>query len=148
VKHADVTIGFVHNARYDSSRKRLIADAWIDVERARTVDPRVEEAISNRQEMEVSTGLFHDTGNIEGGTFNGIEYKLTARRIVPDHLAVLPGGRGACSRDNGCGLLRNEWPPSTTPWITKEQYELVLNAQPEPMTMPSTCDDPAPVPTP
>jgi hypothetical protein len=94
-------IGIVFNARMDG--RRLLADAWLDLDRLAQVDARILHAIKNRRMMEVSTGLIVDFDETSGATFNAI-----ARNFRPDHLAVLPDQIGACSIADGAGLIRNE----------------------------------------
>lgn len=84
----------------------LKAEAWIDEEKANQVDSRVTEAILNNEPMEVSTGLFTDTEEIEG-TWNEESYVGVARNYRPDHLALLPDRVGACSLADGAGLMVN-----------------------------------------
>lgn len=97
-------IGTVFNAKFEN--KKLKAEAWIDPERLEKIDKRILFAIRNRQVVEVSTGLFNDVEE-KRGVFNGKNYIGIARNYVPDHLAVLPDLVGACSIDDGCGLVRN-----------------------------------------
>jgi hypothetical protein len=56
--------------------------------------------------MELSTGLFVDLEN-EQGKWKDKEYCAIARNIRPDHLALLPDKKGACSVEDGAGFLRN-----------------------------------------
>jgi hypothetical protein len=106
--HPDVfnhqKVGVLFNARFDG--KRLLADAWIDAERVRSVDARVLNAILARQVMEVSTGMTveheHPTANMADGS------PVVAVNLLPDHLAILPDKVGACSVAAGAGLMRNE----------------------------------------
>jgi hypothetical protein len=97
-------VGTIFNTVFEN--RSLKAEAWIDVERVQEVDDRVYQALMLRQPMEVSTGLL--IGNDRtGGCFNGKNYDQTARGLVPDHLAILPDIKGACSLKDGCGLARN-----------------------------------------
>lgn len=98
-------VGVLFNATFDG--KRLKAEAWLDVQRLEAVDPRVLRSLRDHRIMEVSTGLFFNDAGL-AGTFNGKPYDETARGIVPDHLAILPDQIGACSIEDGAGLLRNE----------------------------------------
>jgi hypothetical protein len=98
-------IGTVFNARFDG--KRLLAEAWIDVQRARQVDRRVLETIHHRRMMEVSTGVIVEPAASGEGIFNGKQYHYAAANLIPDHLAVLPDKKGACSIADGAGLVRN-----------------------------------------
>src|SRR6185295_6252140 len=45
--------------------------------------------------------------------FGELKYQGEVNDIIPDHLAVLPDKKGACSLDRGCGLLQNEAPVVT-----------------------------------
>lgn len=106
--HPDVftsqRVGSVFNARMD--RNRLLAEAWIDEQRAFAVDQRVIHAILQGKTMELSTGLFSDYDDVPG-TWNGKRYIATARNYRPDHLALLPDQVGACSIADGAGFIRN-----------------------------------------
>jgi len=98
-------IGVIFHAKFEGVA--LKAEAWLDIARLETVDPRVLNAVKNKQMMEVSTGLM--VGNdYTGGVFNGIAYDQTACDLVPDHLAILPDQEGACSIADGAGLCRNQ----------------------------------------
>jgi hypothetical protein len=58
-------------------------------------------AIEAGHTVEVSTGLFFDhAGTSDDGAVVGANFR-------PDHLAILPDQRGACSRAAGCGLSMN-----------------------------------------
>lgn len=98
-------IGVLMNTAFNGETKKLGADAWLDPTRIDVVDNRVSKAIENNEIMEVSTGLFMDLEK-SPGEWNGKEYIGIARNIQPDHLAVLPDLKGACSVADGAGLLR------------------------------------------
>ena len=97
-------VGVLFNARFEG--KALKAEAWLDPERLKKVNKRVLEAVQNQEMLEVSTGLFNDSED-SSGTFNGKNYIGIARNYLPDHLAILPDQKGACSIEGGCGLCRN-----------------------------------------
>jgi len=96
-------IGVIMNTTYDDGK--LKAEAWLEEERMETVNNRVLEAVLNGEMLELSTGL-QTENEIVNGDFNGTEYIAIARNYKPDHLAVLPYDRGACSIDDGAGFLR------------------------------------------
>jgi hypothetical protein len=96
-------VGTVFNAYF--AKRKLHAEAWIDIERANAVDHRVMTALRSNRTLEVSTGLFTDN-DMGSGIFNGLNYAGVARKYQPDHLAILPDLVGACSIAMGCGLLR------------------------------------------
>lgn len=108
-------VGVVMNTRFvpakepTSNRKaqpaKLKAEAWLEVNRLSKIDKRVLEAIESNTMMELSTGLFTENELVEG-EFNGKEYKAIARNFRPDHLALLPDKKGACSIEDGAGLLQ------------------------------------------
>ena len=95
-------IGVVRNARI--SGNKLVAEGWFDLSRTQKIDSRVYNALLNQQKMELSTGL--DTDNEQKqGVWNGRNYVMIARNYRPDHLAILPDQIGACSVQDGCGLM-------------------------------------------
>lgn len=97
-------IGTLYNTKWEDGK--LKTECWIDEEKANQVDERVLEAIENGTMMEVSTGLFMDNEK-EEGEWNGEKYYSIASNFRPDHLAILPDLKGACSIEDGAGLLRN-----------------------------------------
>jgi len=97
-------IGILMNTKWEDGK--LKTECWIDEEKTKAVDERVINAISTGQMMEVSTGLFTDNEQTEG-EWNGEKYEQIARNYRPDHLAILPDLKGACSIADGAGLLRN-----------------------------------------
>ena len=97
-------VGTIFNARFED--RALKAEAWLDVARLGAVDWRVLEAVQKGRVMEVSTGLFTENEGVSG-TWGGRPYTAVARNYRPDHLAILPDLRGACSVEDGAGLCRN-----------------------------------------
>jgi len=96
-------IGVIMNTVFEDGK--LKAEAWIDLDRAKAVDERIVSAIENKAVMELSTGLFTDNENVEG-EWRGEKYIAIARNYRPDHLALLPDIKGACSIEDGAGFLR------------------------------------------
>jgi hypothetical protein len=100
-----VKLGRVYNARIDH-RGRLVAEGWFHVESLRRVAPQVLAALEAGSPIELSTGLRTTNEPAPGGaTFNGRPYTHVARDYKPDHLAILPGQKGACSVEDGCGVF-------------------------------------------
>lgn len=97
-------VGNLFTTRFEAGR--LKTEAWIDVDRAERVDGRVLAAVRSRKTSEVSTGMVLDL-EATAGVFNGKEFYRTVVKIYPDHLAILPDQRGACSVADGAGLCRN-----------------------------------------
>ena len=98
-------VGVLMNTVFNAKTKKLGAEAWLEPDRIAAVDERVADAIENNEMMEVSTGLFMNLDKTPG-EWNGEKYVGVARNIQPDHLAILPDVKGACSIEDGAGLLR------------------------------------------
>ena len=98
-------VGVLMKTHWDSATKKLGTETWLDPVRMNTVDCRIAEAITKNEMMEVSTGLFMDLERTPG-EWNGEKYIGIARNMQPDHLALLPDLKGACSIEDGAGFLR------------------------------------------
>ena len=98
-------VGVIMNTRFDS-KGRLIAEAWLEEHRMKSVDMRVWDAVQNGKMLELSTGVFTENEEVEGD-FAGEHYIAIARNHKPDHLALLPDQIGACSINDGAGFIRN-----------------------------------------
>ena len=118
-------VGTIFNA---SSNGKLSAEAWFDEEQTRNVDPRVLAALEKGEKIEISTGLFTDNEPAENDAHHeGIPYTFIARNYRPDHVAILPDQRGACSLKDGCGINNKESVVlNYSPVI--DSYSPVLNA--------------------
>lgn len=97
-------VGTVYHTKVKG--KKLKAEAWLDEDKLRQVSSDVLANVKASEPVEVSVGVFADEDE-EDGEFNGEEYSAIARNHRPDHLALLPGGVGACSLEDGCGLRAN-----------------------------------------
>lgn len=97
-------IGRVFNTRIDGVK--LMAEAWLDEERLRQLSSVVLAQIQAGEPIEVSLGMFTEELQTTG-EWNGEQYEAIAKNHRPDHLALLPGGRGACSVADGCGVRAN-----------------------------------------
>lgn len=86
---------------------KLTAEAWIEDSLAANVDNRVVTALTNNTMMELSTGVFTDNDNT-AGEFSGKKYVGSTTNYRPDHLALLPDKKGACSIADGAGFIRND----------------------------------------
>lgn len=103
-------VGLIMNTKWEPGKKgnpgKLKAEVWLDTERADAVDDRVMKAVLNGEMVEVSTGLFTDNEHVDG-MWKKTPYTSIARNYRPDHLAILPDQKGACSIADGAGLNRN-----------------------------------------
>ena len=124
-------IGIVFNTRFVDGK--LTAEGWFDKEATRRVDSRVSLALEQGQPIELSTGLY--TRNVpvpkgmvhNSGVDGPVPYDFVAKEYKPDHLAVLPDQKGACSLRHGCGVLANQEDGTVTE--TSPSKENVLSKQ-------------------
>lgn len=108
-------LGVVLKSRFDKQTSRLLAEGWFDVDAVRNydkklpLDARMLPRLEASQAIELSTGLFtRNEKASEGANHRGRYYSHIARDYSPDHLAVLPDQRGACSLQDGCGVMINK----------------------------------------
>jgi hypothetical protein len=99
---AERGVGWLFNVQSKDDGKKLVGELWVDEEKASRIDQRVVAEIEAGT-LEVSTGLFDAADGI-AGVWHGEAFESTVRNYQPDHLALLPGGKGACSRQDGCGV--------------------------------------------
>lgn len=97
-------IGVVMKSEVDA-KNRLCQELWLDEEKTKSLHPKMYETLSSGGTEEVSVGAMVVTKD-GGGTHNGKLYKGTWLETSGDHLAILPGQRGACSCEMGCGTNR------------------------------------------
>lgn len=99
-------MGFVFRSVFAN---KLKAEGWFDVEATNRVSPGLIELLKNGNRVELSTGLGATKEPAEPGSVDskGRAYTFIARNYQPDHLAILIGKRGACSLEDGCGVMVN-----------------------------------------
>ena len=98
------TVGQVFNTRTEGNK--LKAECWVDIERIMSISPEAYAYLNSKRPLEVSIGVFTDDVDTEG-EWNGEHYSAVATNHRPDHLALLPGGTGACSWADGAGIRIN-----------------------------------------
>src|SRR6185503_3559110 len=96
-------IGIVLNTKTKSKKQRT--EAWLDYKLTKKVDKRIIADIENGRKVEVSTGIGCERVR-KTGKYGDKEYKRAVKDITPDHLAVLQDQKGACSIEDGAGLLQ------------------------------------------
>lgn len=99
------SVGHLFNVHFTDNK--LKGEIWVDKERANNISPSVLSMLQNKEPIEVSTGVFTDPDPIQG-QWQGETYMAIAHNLRPDHLALLPGERGACSWEDGCGVRANK----------------------------------------
>jgi hypothetical protein len=106
-------IGFTRNDKFEGGKRRV--EAWFDVQAVKNYDavlrsqgkPEIYPRLERGEPIELSTGLFTDN-EARSGSYNGKGFTHVARNYRPDHLAILPDQKGACSLDDGCGVFNYE----------------------------------------
>jgi hypothetical protein len=95
---------------------KLLAELWFDVERVKNSDLKLKSQgvapllpkLLNAQPIDLSTGLDPVKEKTAGRAANGDHHAWIARQPYrPDHVAVLPDEKGACSVEDGCGVNVN-----------------------------------------
>lgn len=102
-------VGRLFNTVFDAGSGKLRTQLWLDEARLTAISPEAARAIRDGGQLEVSTGVYFAPEGDEG-TWNSEDYVAVATTLIPDHLALLPGLRGACSFDDGCGVRNNANP--------------------------------------
>jgi hypothetical protein len=98
------SVGRVWNTQWADGK--LKGEVWVDIQKCKKVSPQALAALQKGEALEVSTGLFTEN-DATPGEWNGEKYMATVKAFRPDHLALLPGGKGACSWGDGCGIRAN-----------------------------------------
>lgn len=84
---------------------KLKGEMWIDIKKIKVVAPSLFAKIEAKQNLEISTGFYSDIEK-KSGTYENKQYDGIHRNIVPDHIAILSSGVGACGWDDGIGYPR------------------------------------------
>ena len=121
-------IGHIYNVKVENGV--LKADGWFSTEDTARVDNSILNDLESGREIELSTGLFTDQEEApENAVHNdsGKKYTHIARNYRPDHLAILPTSKGACSIADGCGVLVNEEERTKLDYL--DEFGYVVNAE-------------------
>jgi len=113
-------IGVIRNSRMVGTK--MLQEAWIDKARAKKLHPALHDRLLNGEREEVSVGAFVVT-DAKQGEHGGKRYVGSWLETSGDHLAFLPGGRGACSIEMGCGAHR-----AASMRICEEDLKLLADA--------------------
>lgn len=101
-------IGAFYGAMLDTSNRRLIGEYWFDKQLLLSTPEgeQIHNDILAGKVAETSTGYFAAIEQASG-TLRGKSYVGIQKNIHPDHIAILPDEKGACSALDGCGVNRN-----------------------------------------
>ncbi len=100
---ASVGLGTIRNSRVEGTK--LLMEALIESAKAKRLDPDMYQRLAEGGTEEVSVGALVVTNKLPG-IFGTKKYMASWVAGDGDHLAFLPGGRGACSVEMGCGTHR------------------------------------------
>lgn len=117
-------LGTVFNTHVVGSK--LMAELWLEEEKLRQMSAEVLACIQRGDPLEISLGMFSEEDPTPG-VWNGESYNAIAKNHRPDHLALLPGGRGACSIADGCGVRANNENKKGGSDVTKEEWVQSMN---------------------
>lgn len=118
-------IGHVFRA---NANGKLRAEGWFDVVATKKVEPSILDRLEKNQSIELSTGLYTDN-EYAPGEYKGRAYTHVAKNYRPDHLAILPDQRGACSIEDGCGVMINAWGPAAREKSLRVRRELAAERE-------------------
>ena len=100
--------GRINNVRADDEAKSLVADLEFNKKKLKFEFPDVLERIENGKPINASVGIYLDAV-YEEGEIDGKYYYFRVTEIQkPDHYAILTSQLGACSTDDGCGIINEE----------------------------------------
>lgn len=99
------TVGQIFNVLWDDVAKKLKGEVWINIAKCEKVAPVILQMLRDNMCLEVSTGLFTECDG-KAGVWNSKQFLGTVSNFRPDHLALLPNDKGACSWEDGGGLPR------------------------------------------
>ena len=102
---SEYAAGIVFNSRMEG--ESLKAEIWFEEDRLQVVSPETYQRVLDGDIIEVSVGVFSEEDG-SAGQYKGENYTAIARNHRPDHLAVLPRQKGACSVEDGCGIRTNQ----------------------------------------
>jgi hypothetical protein len=117
-------LGTIFGGRFEGGK--LKAEAWFDIESTRRLSPSVLTSLLTGRPVESSTGLGMDMDPVQNeSSHEGTRYTFVARNYRPDHVAVLTDQTGACSVQDGCGVLMNQEGESEMKLADKKRRTIV-----------------------
>lgn len=115
-------IGRFYNISFKDNK--LKGEIWVNIAKAEELGHGdLITKFESGEMMEVSTGLVGGTTK-KTGIFNNKSFTTEMTAIIPDHLALLPDTKGACTIDEGCGAMRVNCDDNATP---KEKFYNAFN---------------------
>lgn len=108
---------------------KMPLEAWVDPTRLEALNEHALLAdIRAGKPIEVSVGGFVQT-KASVGNYKGKDYKARWATLIGDHLAFLPGQRGACSIEMGCGAHRSAGEAAVVYEIEGEELKALSNPE-------------------
>ena len=100
-------VGMLMRTRAVGKDAKLKTESWVERSRVADVNKDVADAVKNGTSLEASTGMRVEVEWTKG-EWKGTPYVGIVHNIQPDHYAILPDQKAACSRDKGAGFLMNQ----------------------------------------
>lgn len=121
-------VGTIFNTHMQDGK--LKAEAWLDIDKVEAMSPQAMTHIREGKPLEVSVGVFTDEESVTG-KWGDETYEAIARNHRPDHLALLPGGIGACNWEDGCGIRVNKGGEDVDEKVIEAKKLLSVEAMPQ-----------------
>lgn len=115
----DDIVGNLGDVTADPERRCLRTEGRVD---KRRITPLMLEKLKGGHVSEVSTGYWCEIQQ-EPGTLGDTQYNAVQKKIMGNHLALLPDARGRCSYGDGCGIRENKENGEIDVEDTQEQQE-------------------------
>ncbi|MFW5896377.1 MAG: DUF2213 domain-containing protein [archaeon] len=108
--YTETVVGQTHDPDLVDGTK-LRVNAWIDVDRARSVGRlgrKLLDKLEGGEVLSVSPGYATMGTDESPGRYNGVEYDRSQGVVLPDHLAIFPSDEfnARCSPEEGCAAPR------------------------------------------
>lgn len=123
---AEENVGVVLNTRVVGNQ--LHGELWLNtilMQRSEERRDLMARLRAGTEIINVSTGFFRLI-KAEAGMHGGEKYAFVQHRVMPDHLAILPKQKGACSVQHGCGTPRTN--EEGTEGINKRDEGIALSS--------------------
>jgi len=117
-------LGTIRGMRADEASKKMLGEALVEKARAKRLHPDMYQTLEGGGTVEVSVGALVVTDRKPGRHTNGKQFLGSWTFAEGDHLAFLPGGRGACSVEMGCGTHR-----AATMRVCEAGFEVATEAE-------------------
>lgn len=127
-KYLPEVVGRMYNVGFDDAKGHMKGEIWLNEKKMEEAGGQFVEALARVKgglPLDVSTAFFSPLSG-GPGVHDGAQYSGVFNDIRPDHLALLPNEKGACSWEDGCGVRANK--EDTTENIVSKVADRILTA--------------------